>query len=129
MYNFNIFVTLFFIALFYTGESNACQPLIVADFIEEIKAKEGDLTIREVEDGYYINPSLLVLQDDGIHLNDGYHDFLVPFIYHDTEGYFLSYDACDNWGNRWRCCLCNNENDMLRTTCRVCLQTRCRILK
>ena len=127
MFNFNIFITLFFITVMSFAQSNACQVLMVADFIEEIKAKKGDFTIRETEDGFYIDPSLLVLQDDGIHLNYEDHDFLVPYIYHDMKGYFLSYDACYNLGNKWMCCRCNAKNDMLITTCRVCLKLRCPI--
>lgn len=129
MSKFNKFLTLVFIAIFSAGQSNACQTLMVVDFIEEIKAKDGDFRIKEITDGFYIDPNLLMLQDDGIHIRYGDHDFLIPFIYHDTKGYFLSREACHNLGNRWLCCTCNAENKMLNFTCHRCLKTRCPTLR
>ena len=126
MFELNKFLALFFIAISYAGQANACQTLKMADFIEEIKWKEGDFLIKETVDGFYIDPGLLILQDDGIHISYRDRDFLIPFMYHDTRGYFLSSEACYNLMNGyWMCCKCFYDNKMVDLACKKCKSKRC----
>ena len=128
MVTFNRLLTiLIFTGLLYVNQATACQRLRVANVFEEIKGKEGDFIITESEGGFYIDPNLLVLRDDGIHLSYGESDFLMPFMYHDTVGYFLSPEACRNFDNHsWMCCECFHVNQLRNMNCGECGKRRCK---
>lgn len=113
------------LSLLFVSKSSACHTIMVSDFMEKIKAEEGEFKIKESNGGFYIHPSLLALKEDGIHLVFGENDLLIPSIFHDTKGYFLSPEACHDLGNRWICCRCNKINDMWADRCSVCLNKRC----
>lgn len=114
-----------FVSLFVINKSYGCEE-IMNDFPNEIKAYAGDSAIQELNGCYYVDAKLLSLQEDGIHLIYGDKDVLVPFMFHDTYGYFLSPQACHNMGNNWMCCRCNTQNNMFRDSCRTCFKARCR---
>lgn len=113
-----------FLSVFCVNQSNACES-IMNDFPNEIKTYAGESTVRELNGRYYVDSGLLSLQEDGIHLIYGEKNILIPFMYHDTNGYFLSPEACHNLGDRWMCCQCNCSNKMLIRNCRRCLRKRC----
>lgn len=115
---------LLFLSFLYVNQSSACE-LIMNDFSNEIKSYAGESTIKELNGCYYVNSSLLSLQEDGIHLIYGDKDILIPFMYHDTKGYFLSPSACINLGHEWICCRCSRNNDIQNYWCKVCLKKRC----
>ena len=119
----NLFLPVFLL-VFYTAQSNCCE-VIINDFVNEIKTCEGEDKIKELNGCCYVDLSLLSLQEDGIHLIYGEKDTLVPFMYHDTKGYFLSPQACLNLGTEWICCQCSRHNPILRQNCKTCLKKRC----
>ena len=125
MFNLNFILSLSLIAISCFGYSNACETTFFIDSIKKVKEGDGESKIKESSKGFYIDSSLLFLQKDGIYLIHNNGNFLLPLLYHDTEGYFLSKEFYHDLGSEWMCCRCNHNNSNFSNSCEVCLNERC----